>query len=323
MTFNVIIVGLGQIGMGYDLNLDSRKYVYSHSSAFNQHKGFNLIGGVDIDTELCKIFDEKYGGKSYSGVIESLKDNRPDVVVIATSTESHKQILQDIIKYSKPKVVLCEKPISYSLKEANEIHQLCKDSNIKLFVNYIRNSDPNIIEIQGKINSGEYSGLVKGVVWYSKGLIHNGSHFISLMEYWLGPILGSDCIKKGRLFNGLDPEPDFSLTFEKGEIIFLSAKEENFSHYTIEIIFENGRLKCGQGCENIYWTPIHDDPNLSGYKVLSSNGIEQFKRSMDKYQLNVTNELYGFLTHTNYELCSGEMAISALKSIESITKECK
>ena len=132
MTFDVLIVGLGQIGMGYDLNLDAKKYVYSHASAFDQHEGFNLLGGVDTDSELCKVFEGKYGGKFYSDTIEALRENEPDIVVIATSTELHKQILQDVIEYSQPKVILCEKPLSYSLKEANEMHELCKDNNIKL-----------------------------------------------------------------------------------------------------------------------------------------------------------------------------------------------
>jgi len=322
MIFNVLIVGLGKIGMSYDLELDSKKYVYSHASAFKQHPGFNLICGVDTDPQLSGFFEEKYGCRFYSDLEKALRENEPDVVVIATSTKSHKKVIKSVIKYSHPKMILCEKPLSYSLQEANEIVTLCKNKNIKLFVNYIRNSDPNIIEIRRKINSNEYAGYAKGVVWYSKGLIHNGSHFINLMEYWLGPILGNNCINKGRLFNDQDLEPDFSLTFKKGEIIFLSAREENFSHYTIEIIFENGRLKCDQGCEDIKWTPVSINENLSDYRVLSSNGIESYHRSMDKYQLNVTNELYNYLTNRNYELCSGKMAISTLKSINKIIKDC-
>ena len=27
---------------------------------------------------------------------------------------------------------------------------------------------------------------IKGVCWYSKGLLNNGSHFINLLEFWLG-----------------------------------------------------------------------------------------------------------------------------------------
>ena len=37
--------------MGYDIDLDHNKYIYSHLSAFDKHEGFNIVGGVDID---CK-----------------------------------------------------------------------------------------------------------------------------------------------------------------------------------------------------------------------------------------------------------------------------
>ena len=53
------------------------------------------------------------------------------------------------------------------------------------------------------------------MVWYSKGLAHNGSHFINLLTYWLGPIKESCGISKGPLLDNQNIEPDFSLTFEK------------------------------------------------------------------------------------------------------------
>ena len=59
MAFNVLIIGLGQIGMGYDFDLDQDKYVYSHAAAFSQHKDFNIVGGVDIDSKFGKFFTEK------------------------------------------------------------------------------------------------------------------------------------------------------------------------------------------------------------------------------------------------------------------------
>ena len=322
MTFDVLIIGLGQIGMKYDINLDIKKYVYSHASALYQHQGFNIIGGVDENIELRQIFEKKYNKKFYNNTIDALQENQPDIVVIATSTQTHKKILYDIIKYSQPKVILCEKPLSYTLQEAYEMHELCKKNKIELFVNYVRNSDPNVIEVHKKINSGEYAGPVKGVVWYSKGLLNNGSHFINLMEYWLGPVIKNNCINKGRLIK-LDSEPDFSLIFKNGEVIFLSTKEENFSYYSIEMIFDNGRLNFGQNGENVFWTPVHYDKNLPNYRVLSLNDIEYFTKSMDKYQLNVTNELYSYLINKKYNLCSGEMAIATLETIQRITKECQ
>jgi hypothetical protein len=67
------------------------------------------------------------------------------------------------------------------------MQKLCQDNNVKLFVNYIRISQPNSIEIKNKIDNGTYAGSLKGVVWYSKGLIHNGAHFVSLYRILVRP----------------------------------------------------------------------------------------------------------------------------------------
>jgi len=323
MAFNVLIIGLGQIGMGYDLDLDHGEYVYSHAAAFSQHKDFNIIGGVDVDSKIGKIFTEKYDSVFYDNTQDALQNSDIDIVVIAVPTVFHIQVLKDIVKFSNPKVVLCEKPLSYSIKEARSMQQLCKDNNIKLFVNYMRNSLPDSIVVKTKIENGEYSGSFKGVVWYSKGLIHNGSHFVNLLTYWLGPIKESRCINKGRLLVNQDIEPDFSLTFEKGAITFLSVKEEFFSHYGIEIVFENGRLRYERGGKEVCWTPAQQDTNLPIYRYLSNENVNYNTDSMNKYQLHVVNELWNMLNRKEYKLCSDAMAISTLQYIYNVLEECK
>ena len=49
MSFSVLIVGLGQIGMGYDLHHDVNNQIYTHARAFSQHPDFYLIGAVDSE----------------------------------------------------------------------------------------------------------------------------------------------------------------------------------------------------------------------------------------------------------------------------------
>ena len=41
--FNCLIFGLGNIGMGYDIN---KKNIQSHSKAIETHEGFNLSGAI-------------------------------------------------------------------------------------------------------------------------------------------------------------------------------------------------------------------------------------------------------------------------------------
>ena len=320
--FNVLIVGLGQIGMGYDLDLNHSEYIYTHSSAFNRHKGFNIVGGVDIDKKLGRIFEKKYDCISYSDTKVALKQSNPDIVIIAVPTDLHNQVLKDIVKYSKPKIVLCEKPLSYSVKEAHSMKKLCNSRSIKLFVNYMRNSLPNSIEIKNKIKNNEYFGSFKGVAWYSKGLIHNGFHFVSLLTNWLGPIKEGHCIYKGRLLDNQDVEPDFSLSFERGNVIFLATEEENFSNYAIELNFENGRLRYERGGREVYWTPVQKDNNLLSYKFLSNESVKFTDNSMEQYQLHVANELWNALNQQNYELCSDAISISIHDSINKIIKGC-
>jgi predicted dehydrogenase len=269
------------------------------------------------------LFEEKYESEFYINLQQSLKEHKPDIVVISTSSQSHSHILKEVVEYSKPKVILCEKPLSYNLNEAYSMQKICQDNNVKLFVNYIRISQPNSIEIKNKIDNGTYAGSLKGVVWYSKGLIHNGSHFVNLLEYWLGPIMENRCISKGRLIDSLDVEPDFILSFARGRVIFISTKEEKFSNYAIELMFENGRLRYERGGREVNWAPAQHDKDLPMYKFLSNENTSYSMDSMKKYQLHVVNELWNMLNQKSYQLCSDTMAISTLKSIYNIMKVCK
>ena len=46
-SYSSMVVGLGQIGMEYDLSLSDDKYVYTHASAFSTHTNIELSCGVD------------------------------------------------------------------------------------------------------------------------------------------------------------------------------------------------------------------------------------------------------------------------------------
>ena len=56
----VLIVGLGSIGMNYDLNDKSGKKILTHANAFSNNDYFTLIGGVDLKEESRKTFNKRY-----------------------------------------------------------------------------------------------------------------------------------------------------------------------------------------------------------------------------------------------------------------------
>ena len=323
MKNTVLIVGLGQIGLQYDLNLNQDEYTLTHAHAFSLHNSFNLLGAVDIDKEQRNIFSNKYGLPTYSNLNEALKAHNPDIIVISSNTSKHANILNEILQSLSPKIILCEKPLSYSLGDAQKMIDLCEKSGISLFVNYIRRSDPGVIEIKKLIESSKFKKNYKGVCWYSKGFIHNGSHFFNLLSYWLGPMTKFNLIsdnKKRATHN--DFEPDIEVEFEKGKILFISAWEEYFSHYTLELLSPNGRIRYDNEGSKIQFQNVIHDPVFKGYKILNPKPIE-IKASMEHYQLNVVNQLDEYINGNKSYLCSGQEALDTLTSIQKIINKIK
>jgi predicted dehydrogenase len=317
MSLGTLIIGLGQIGMRYDLGLNPDTHVYSHARAFKVHPAFHLLGGVDPDNRQRRSFEREYHCPAYTDVETALVQVQPKLIVIAVPTPFHGETLRRVLKQSRPAAVLCEKPLSYDLEEARAMVQACADESTWLFVNYMRRSVPGVIEVKRRIEAGEIAVPVKGVAWYSKGLLHNGSHFFNLLQYWLGPMVTTDLLDSGRLWNGTDPEPDVRVLFEQGKIVFLAAREEAFSHHTAELLATNGRLRCERGGEHIHWQPAVPDRHRQACTMLSPE-IETIASGMDRYQWHVAEQLAAALDGRKAYLCDGTEALKTLESIKTI-----
>ncbi len=317
--YKCIIIGLGQIGMGYDLDSKNNK-VYTHAKAFTENHDFELIAGVDLSKTKRDLFKKRYKLNAYSKIETAMANNKADVIIIASPTENHYSILKQVFNCYSPEAILCEKPLAYNINDAEEIVNLCNKYSVKLFVNYMRRSDPGVIEIKKRIESNKILTPVKGFAWYSKGFLHNGSHFFNLLEFWLGAYVQSNLLTSGRKLNNIDSEPDVEVNFVKGKVIFMSAQEESFSHYTIELISQSGRLRYDYGGQYITWNSVQIDPDIPNYQVLKEKP-EILYNDMDHYQLNVTIELKKALEKKPTEICTGIESLNTLIAMQEIIKQ--
>lgn len=316
MRYRCLIIGLGQIGMGYDLD-SPQNAIFTHSRAFSAHPSFEIAGAVDPLLEQRSTFEKHFRRPAFIDIPSAIKELKFDVVVISSPTAFHSMHVGIVLSLSKPLAILCEKPLAYDLAEAKEIVQSCNGCGVKLYVNYMRRSDPGAIEIKKRIDVGQIKNPIKGTVWYSKGFLHNGSHFINLMQFWLGSYQQHSILSKGRLWNEMDPEPDVYVEFEKGKIVFLSAWEESFSHYTAELVCPSGRLRYDRGGELIQWQNTVIDPCFPDYKILTPEP-EIIANGMSQYQYHVADQLALELEGNDTSLCSGHEAFDTIKVIHEI-----
>ena len=148
MPYKCLIVGLGQIGMGYDLSLEPERAIFTHTRAFSVHPSFEIVGAVDTSAAKRLIFEAQFRRPAYVDIQSAMKELSSDIVIISSPTAYHCKHVREVLALAKPLAILCEKPLSYDLAEAHEIVHSCEKSGVKLFVNYMRRSDPGVIEVK-------------------------------------------------------------------------------------------------------------------------------------------------------------------------------
>jgi predicted dehydrogenase len=322
MIISCMIIGLGKIGLDYDFEFYEPTKIYSHAHAISAHPGFRLVGAVDLSPNQRKRFEQRYALPTFDDVEVALEKIEPDLVVISSSSETHFSVFNKVLDNFTPKLILCEKPLTNKLSEAQLMVDKCNERGISLFVNYFRRADPGVLEIKKRIDSAQIEAPIKANIWYSKGLLNNGSHFLDLIAFWLGDISHIKVINPGRLWYDFDTEPDFAVHLKKGEAIFRSAWEEKFSHYGIELLSGSGRLKYDLGGSKIEWESVRVDPDFSGYKILSDN-CELIKSNLGIYQFNVYEQLFNHTKGCNTSLSTGQEALDSLKIIDLINQQRK
>ena len=232
-------------------------------------------------------------------------------------TCEHFSIVKSVLTVASPLAILCEKPLAYSLEDASQMVNLCISNSVELYVNYIRRSVPGAVEIKRRLDESEIVKPVRGVVWYSKGFLHNASHFFNLMEFWFGSYSQASVIDAGRVLENKDAEPHVVFEFKEGSVTFIPACEESYSHHSIELLSPNGRLYWKK--DRLSWQSIDIDKNKPDYKRLSDIA-EIIPTGIEQYQWHVTDQLAKALQHQPASICTAAQALTTLKSMIEIIR---
>ncbi len=172
---NTIVVGLGNIGMMYDF-YKNNKYFLTHVKSINANKNYNLLAAIDSDITKISLFKKKYDLPAYKNINDIKIRNKIDLVVVASPTETHFDIIKQVLLIFKPKIILCEKPFTDDFFKAKIVIRLCKKNKTKLFINYIRNSLPVFDKIK-KFTEIRKKTFFTAKVYFSGDILNNGSHY--------------------------------------------------------------------------------------------------------------------------------------------------
>ncbi|MEZ4689372.1 MAG: Gfo/Idh/MocA family oxidoreductase [Ignavibacteria bacterium] len=274
--YKVCIIGCGDIGFLFDHNKNNAGAL-SHFKAFKDSEYFEIAGIADTNSDIRNIIESEYRIDAYEKYEEMCVEKKPDVIVVATGDETHFEILKKIIDY-KPKLVFCEKPLTLEPDEAKIITGLYKENNILLQVNFTRRFLKEFYEIGNMINERSIGEIESVTFYYSRGLIHNASHYIDLINRYF-PDSGND-IKVVSKKEGLHKNDDtisFDMICSNGmEIRFIGLSPTKLSFAEVDFIGTKGRIKINYKNE-IEKYKVTENKTFSGYssyEITETKAIE-------------------------------------------------
>src|SRR3989339_2147333 len=135
--FKALIIGAGRIASGFD---DPKsKQILTHAHAYKKHPQIEFIGFYDIDFKKAKLAAKKWSVGSYSDFKKAINENMPDIISICTPDRNHFEQFKMISQLkNKPKIVICEKPLTVGLYNTKKIVQLYNKKKIPVLVNHSR-----------------------------------------------------------------------------------------------------------------------------------------------------------------------------------------
>jgi myo-inositol 2-dehydrogenase/D-chiro-inositol 1-dehydrogenase len=136
----IAVIGAGRMG---EIRTEDLVKVGADVTVFNR----TLAG--------AKTLADKFS--SSHGEISDIKKSKFDAYVVATATDSHIGLLDELISLGKP--ILCEKPISLTVEDTDLVIKDCKKFGTQIQVGFQRHFDVPISKAAKLVASGEMGTL--------------------------------------------------------------------------------------------------------------------------------------------------------------------
>jgi predicted dehydrogenase len=140
------LVGLGWAARGF------------HLPALKTVPGAELVGGTDASAEQRESFARETGVTTYATLDELFDRARPDVVVVATPPDSHRDLCLRALEAGAH--VICEKPFVADTAEADEVLAAAAAAGKQVAVNHEYREKPIFQAVKARIGAPDVGRLV-------------------------------------------------------------------------------------------------------------------------------------------------------------------
>ncbi len=230
----------------------------THAGAILDNNDCLLVGGCDIDSLRCEAFSDTFGiSHTYTQFAELLEKTSPDILHIATPTESHYAIMQAALS-SDVKLFVCEKPLVENSRVASRVAKWQRRGRIKILLNHERRYSRDYLRVKRKINDGSFGQILSvasslymgGSAAVNDVLLHDGTHLIDIIQFLTGSelrLLSVQHFREGKAGT-------IVITASSGSVpVTLEiGSGRHYILFELDINFTRGRIRIGNGLYEEY-----------------------------------------------------------------------
>jgi len=312
-VYRAAVIGCGRIGDAF-VESPGTLGVYTHAEAYVVCPRTELIGVCDINAEnLRRCADRWKIASRYRHVDELLAAEAPEIVSICTPDATHYELASAALEAPATRAVLVEKPLSLSLGDARKLVATARERGITLAVNYSRRYADCYHQLRDDLGLGKRFGMLRKISgYYTKGILHNGSHGLDLCRFFGGEIRRVQAFPSVDRTAG-DPTPDVRLEFASGATAFFSGcDEKEFSIFEMDLLTSAGRARLTDSGQVLEFFTAQDAGDVGGYRYLQPE--KSVTDALRDVTLHAVEDLVACLDECGREpRCSGSDAVAALK----------
>lgn len=120
-----------------------------HLKLLRESEKYELIGFFDADAQAAKAIEQEFGYRSFPSMDKLIA--AVDMVVVATPTSTHFECAKKVIGAGKH--LFIEKPITQTVKEAEEIRDMARSKKVRGQVGQVERFNPAFMAVEEKISN--------------------------------------------------------------------------------------------------------------------------------------------------------------------------
>ena len=161
----------------------------AHMNGYIPCERTEVVTGADVNPKKLEEWGANYDISAlYTDCDEMLAKEKPDIISICTYVNSHCELTEKCVQHESVKAILCEKPMTLNMDEANRMVEACDKHGIKLAIGHQRRHAAQHQFTKGLIDRGELGGLI--ALWGSSpsDLMDWGTHVVDMMLWYAGDV---------------------------------------------------------------------------------------------------------------------------------------